>query len=73
MRDGEWLLVDGVNLCSASVLDRLNAVLEPGGVLTLSERGVVDGAVPSVTPHPHFRLFLVMDPQYGEISRYVVS
>ncbi|KAG7171260.1 Midasin-like 4, partial [Homarus americanus] len=67
--NGEWLLVDGVNLCSASVLDRLNAVLEPGGVLTLSERGVVDGAVPSVTPHSNFRLFLAMDPQYGEISR----
>ncbi|XP_071517971.1 midasin isoform X1 [Panulirus ornatus] len=69
VRDGEWLLVDGVNLCSASVLDRLNAMLEPDGVLTLSERGVVDGVVPTIAPHPDFRLFLVMDPQYGEISR----
>lgn len=72
MRNGEWLLVDGVNLCSASVLDRLNALLEPGGVLTLSERGVVNGAVPSVAPHPKFRLFLLMNPQHGEISRYVL-
>ncbi|XP_069167675.1 LOW QUALITY PROTEIN: midasin-like [Procambarus clarkii] len=69
VRNGEWLLVDGVNLCSASVLDRLNALLEPGGVLTLSERGVVNGAVPSVAPHPKFRLFLLMNPQHGEISR----
>jgi len=41
--------------CSASVLDRLNALLEPNGSLSLSERGVIDGAVPTVTPHPEFR------------------
>ena len=69
VRDGDWLLIDGVNICSASVLDRLNAMLEPGGVLAISERGVVNGSVPCVTPHPNFRLFLAMDPQYGEISR----
>lgn len=40
---------------SPSVLDRLNALLEPGGVLTMSERGVVDGITPTVTPHPNFR------------------
>ncbi|KAK7081093.1 AAA ATPase midasin [Halocaridina rubra] len=69
VQNGDWLLIDGVNVCSASVLDRLNAMLEPGGVLAISERGVVDGAVPSVKPHPSFRLLLAMDPQYGEISR----
>ncbi|XP_047493219.1 LOW QUALITY PROTEIN: midasin-like [Penaeus chinensis] len=69
VREGYWLLVEGVNVCSPSVLDRLNALLEPGGVLTISERGVVDGAVPFVTPHKDFRLFLAMDPQNGEISR----
>jgi len=37
------------------VLDRLNALLEPNGCLSLSERGVIDGAVPTVTPHPEFR------------------
>ncbi|KAG8124032.1 hypothetical protein E2320_019500 [Naja naja] len=66
---GDWLLMDNVNFCSPSVLDRLNALLEPGGVLTLSERGVTDGVTPSVVPHPNFRLFLSMDPTHGEISR----
>jgi len=37
------------------VLDRLNALLEPNGSLSLSERGVIDGAVPTVRPHPEFR------------------
>lgn len=43
--------------CSPSVLDRLNALLEPGGSLTINERGVIDGATPSITPHPNFRYF----------------
>lgn len=69
LRQGHWLLVDNVNLCSASVLDRLNGLLEPGGVLSLSERGVIDGHIPVVAPHPGFRLFLALDPRHGEISR----
>lgn len=69
LRQGHWLLVDNVNLCSPSVLDRLNGLLEPGGVLSLSERGVIDGQIPVVAPHPQFRLFLALDPRHGEISR----
>ncbi|XP_074846986.1 midasin isoform X2 [Carettochelys insculpta] len=69
LRSGDWLLMDNVNFCNPSVLDRLNALLEPGGVLTMSERGVVDGNTPTVAPHPNFRLFLSMDPFHGEISR----
>ncbi|KAF7254597.1 Midasin [Varanus komodoensis] len=69
LQAGDWLLMDNVNFCSPSVLDRLNALLEPGGVLTMSERGVIDGVTPTITPHPNFRLFLSMDPAHGEISR----
>ncbi|XP_035827117.1 midasin-like, partial [Aplysia californica] len=69
VRDGHWLLVDNVNFCSASVLDRLNALLEPHGELSINERGTVDGQIPSIKPHPNFRLFFAMDPRYGEISR----
>ncbi|PFX16223.1 Midasin [Stylophora pistillata] len=69
LKSGYWLLIDNVNFCSPSVLDRLNALLEPGGVLTIDERGVIDGQIPSIKPHPNFRLILAMDPRYGEISR----
>ncbi|PKK33324.1 midasin AAA ATPase 1 [Columba livia] len=69
LQSGDWLLMDNVNFCNPSVLDRLNALLEPGGVLTMSERGVIDGTVPTIAPHPNFRLFLSMDPVHGEISR----
>ncbi|XP_019393298.1 PREDICTED: midasin isoform X2 [Crocodylus porosus] len=69
LRSGDWLLMDNVNFCNPSVLDRLNALLEPGGILTMSERGVIDGSTPTIAPHPNFRLFLSMDPIHGEISR----
>ena len=41
--------------CSASVLDRLNALLEPHGELSINERGVIDGEIPSIKPHSQFR------------------
>lgn len=69
LQAGDWLLMDNVNFCSPSVLDRLNALLEPGGSLTINERGIIDGTTPNITPHPNFRLFLTMDPTHGEISR----
>ena len=69
MKSGHWLLVDGANLCSPSVLDRLNSLCESEGFLVLSERGFVDGRVQLIRPHPNFRLFMSVDPQYGELSR----
>ena len=46
---------------SPSVLDRLNGLLEPGGVLCINERGVIDGQVPTIVPHPEFRSDLIRD------------
>lgn len=69
MRQGEWLLLDGANLCSPSVLDRLNSLCEPNGQLTLNERGLVQDVVETIKPHTNFRLFMTVDPQYGELSR----
>lgn len=66
------MLVDNVNFCSPAVLDRLNALLEPGGVLTIGERGVGEQGMVTVKPHPNFRMFFTMDPRNGDISRYVV-
>ncbi|KAL8721540.1 MAG: hypothetical protein Q9225_001794 [Loekoesia sp. 1 TL-2023] len=67
--EGKWLVLDNANLCSPSVLDRLNSLLEPNGVLNINERHLEDGSVRVVKPHPNFRLFMTMDPQHGELSR----
>lgn len=69
MREGKWILIDNVNLCSSSVLDRLNPLLEPEGYLVLNERGQLDGQTPQVKPHPNFQIFFTMDPKNGPISR----
>ncbi|KAL9001429.1 MAG: hypothetical protein Q9169_000004 [Polycauliona sp. 2 TL-2023] len=67
--EGKWLILDNSNLCSPSVLDRLNSLLEPNGVLIINERHSPDGSARIVKPHPNFRIFLTMDPQHGELSR----
>ncbi|OCH90921.1 midasin [Obba rivulosa] len=69
MREGYWLLLDGANLCSPSVLDRLNSLCETNGILTLNERGSIHGEVQILRPHPQFRLFMCVDPQHGDLSR----
>ncbi|CAD5111280.1 DgyrCDS602 [Dimorphilus gyrociliatus] len=69
MQNGDWLLVHGANICSPSVLDRLNPLLEPNGVLTITERGVINGEIVTVKPHKDFRIILELDFRHGELSR----
>ncbi|GAA6048627.1 hypothetical protein JCM3770_002064 [Rhodotorula araucariae] len=69
MKDGDWLLVEDANLCSPSVLDRLNSLFETGGRLQLAERGPVNGEIQIIAPHPNFRLVMTLDPRNGELSR----
>lgn len=66
---GNWLILDNANLCSPSVLDRLNSLLETNGTLIINECSSEDGKPRMITPHPNFRLFLTMDPKHGELSR----
>ena len=69
LQNGQWLILDNANLCSSSVLDRLNALLEPNGVLNINEHSETNGEPRVVKPHPNFRIFLTVDPRYGELSR----
>ncbi|OLY83070.1 Midasin [Smittium mucronatum] len=74
LENGHWLLIDKANLCSPSVLDRLNGLLEPNGVLTLGECGLVvdengEERVRTIKKHKNFRIILTVDPKYGELSR----
>ncbi|RLN63377.1 hypothetical protein BBP00_00004192 [Phytophthora kernoviae] len=69
MEKGEWVLLDNVNFCSSSVLDRLNALMETGGEMLINECGIINGKLRVIKPHKNFRIFLAMDPQFGEVSR----
>ncbi|KAF3780443.1 Midasin [Nymphaea thermarum] len=66
---GEWVLLDNANLCNPTVLDRINSLLEPQGTITVNERGLVNGKPMVVRADSGFRLFLTVDPNYGEVSR----
>jgi midasin len=69
LEQGKWLVLDNANLCSASVLDRLNSLLEPNGFLSINEHCGPDGEPKIVRPHPDSRIFLTMDARFGEVSR----
>ncbi|KAF7879819.1 uncharacterized protein EAF02_007989 [Botrytis sinoallii] len=69
LEQGKWLVLDNANLCRASVLDRLNSLLEPNGFLSINEHCGPDGEPKIVKPHADFRIFLTMDPRFGELSR----
>lgn len=69
VEQGKWLVLDNANLCSPSVLDRLNSLLELNGYLIVNEHNDKNGEPKLVRPHPNFRLFLTMDPRHGELSR----
>ena len=67
---GQWLVLENVNLASSAVLDRLNSLFEPNGFLVLSEQGCASSeGVRVIRPSPGFRLFMTVDPKFGEISR----
>ncbi|KAA8540262.1 hypothetical protein F0562_024175 [Nyssa sinensis] len=69
IENGEWIVLENANLCNPTVLDRINSLVEPCGSITVNERGAVDGKPMVLHPHPQFRMFLTVNPSYGEVSR----
>jgi midasin len=69
LQEGRWLVLENANTCNPAVLDRLNSLLEPNGVLIVSEQHNSAGSSRTIKPHPNFRIFLTMDPRHGELSR----
>eukprot|EP00890_Picochlorum_soloecismus_P003681 jgi/Picsp_1/4313/NSC_01821-R1_type a von willebrand factor domain-containing protein len=67
--EGSWVILRDANLCSPSLLDRLNPLLEPGGYLALNECCTETDGPRMIQPHVNFRLFITYDPFFGEISR----
>ncbi|XP_020701231.1 midasin isoform X3 [Dendrobium catenatum] len=66
---GEWVVLDNANLCNPTVLDRINSLVEPNGSITINECGLVDGKPLVLDAHSRFRMFITIDPKYGEVSR----
>ena len=73
VKEGRWLILENANFCDASVLDRLNSLLEPGGSLLINEHRTSEGIAERIQPHPDFRIFLTMNPSRGELSQAMRS
>lgn len=59
LKNGEWILLDEVNLAPPETLQRVIGVLEEeNGSLCLAERGDVE----YIYRHPNFRIFACMNP-----------
>ncbi|EOA33965.1 hypothetical protein CARUB_v10021460mg [Capsella rubella] len=66
---GEWVVLKNANLCNPTVLDRINSLVETCGSITINECGIINGEAVTIVPHPNFRLFLSVNPKFGEVSR----
>lgn len=69
LEKGYWLHLSNINLVNSSIVDRLNSLTETNGVLVVNESSSLDGEPKVIRPHKDFRLFLSMNPKYGELSR----
>jgi midasin len=59
IRNGDWVLLDEVNLASAETLESLSTLLQtPDSSLILAEQGDLE----PIPRHPEFRLFACMNP-----------
>ncbi|XP_061400556.1 midasin [Musca vetustissima] len=58
IKNGDWVLLDEINLASAETLECLSTILEPEGSVVLLEKG---DFIP-VKRHPDFRIFACMNP-----------
>lgn len=58
IKNGDWVLLDEINLSSPETLECLSTILEPNGSIVLLEKG---DFVP-VKRHPDFRAFACMNP-----------
>jgi midasin len=58
IKNGDWVLLDEINLASTETLECLSTILEPDGSIILLESG---DFVP-IKRHPDFRIFACMNP-----------
>lgn len=58
IQNGNWILLDEINLASTETLEYLSTILEPNGSLVLLERGDYK----PIARNPNFRVFACMNP-----------
>eukprot|EP00347_Sterkiella_histriomuscorum_P024492 403330924 len=64
IKNGDWILLDEINLASESVLNRI-ATLVDGDYILLNERA----DIVETKRHPEFRIFMCMNPPYTSAGK----
>ncbi|KAG7088114.1 hypothetical protein E1B28_012139 [Marasmius oreades] len=67
LRNGDWIVLDELNLAPTDVLEALNRLLDDNRELVIPETGEV------IRPHPHFMLFATQNPPGLYAGRKVLS
>ncbi|KAL0578801.1 AAA ATPase midasin [Marasmius crinis-equi] len=67
LRNGDWIVLDELNLAPTDVLEALNRLLDDNRELVIPETGEV------IKPHPHFMLFATQNPPGLYAGRKVLS
>ncbi|KAE9393034.1 P-loop containing nucleoside triphosphate hydrolase protein, partial [Gymnopus androsaceus JB14] len=67
LRNGDWIVLDELNLAPTDFLEALNRLLDDNRELVIPETGEV------IRPHPHFMLFATQNPPGLYAGRKVLS
>jgi midasin len=64
LQNGDWILLDEINLASDSVLNRLATLIEGDHILLNERADIVE-----TQRHPEFRIFMCMNPPYTSAGK----
>lgn len=64
MQNGDWVLLDEINLASDSVLNKLATIIDGDHILLNERADIVE-----TKRHPDFRIFLCMNPPYTSAGK----
>ena len=64
MQNGDWILLDEINLASESVLNKLATIIQGSHILLNERADIVETKL-----HNDFRVFMCMNPPYSSAGK----
>ena len=64
IQNGDWILLDEINLASDSVLNKLSTIVQGSHILLNERADIVE-----TKRHPEFRVFMCMNPPYSSAGK----
>lgn len=64
MQNGDWVLLDEINLASETILNKLATIIQGNHVMLNERADVIEMKI-----HPEFRVFMCMNPPYSSAGK----